>query len=297
MPDSRTSTPPRAVDEQSLVETVREVVAELHPHLRGGERISLDSSLDRDLGLDSLSRMELLARLERRFGATIPETVMANAETARELLPALLAGDRRRREAPTVRAHAAKLETVDAIPTGAATLLEAVDFHARHHGDSVHVELCRSDGGSDPVTFAALVERAEHIAAGLAERGLEPGQSAALMLPTGLDYLATFLAVQMTGAIPVPIYPPAPARPARGSRTASLGHPRERAGADARHVRTGARGLAAVDRAGSPGSARWSRSPSSTAPAGTGSVRPSTNPRRRSSSTRRAAPATPRASC
>ena len=29
------------------------------------------------------------------------------------------------------------------------------------------------------------------------------------MLPTGLDYLATFLAVQMTGAIPVPIYPPA----------------------------------------------------------------------------------------
>ena len=209
MPDRHKSTPPRAVDEQALVETVREVVAELHPHLRGGERISLDSSLDRDLGLDSLSRMELLARLERRFEATIPETVMANAETARELLPAMLAGDRRRREAPAVRAHNTKLETVDSIPTHAATLLEAVDFHARHHGDSVHVELCRSDGGSDPVSFAALVERAEHIAAGLAERGLEPGQNAALMLPTGLDYLATFLAVQMTGAIPVPIYPPA----------------------------------------------------------------------------------------
>ena len=203
------SAPPRAVDEQSLVDTVREVVAELHPHLRGGERISLDSSLDRDLGLDSLSRMELLARLERRFGVTIPESLMANAETARELLPAMLAGDRRRREAPTVRAHAAKLETVDAIPSHAATLLEAVDFHARHHGDSVHIELYRPDGGSDAVSFAALVERAEHIAAGLAERGLEPGQSAALMLPTGLDYLATFLAVQMTGAIPVPIYPPA----------------------------------------------------------------------------------------
>ena len=196
-------------DPESLVAAIREVVAELHPHLGTRAGITLDSSLDRDLGLDSLSRMELLSRLERRFGAAIPETVMATAETARELLPALMAANRRTRTAGSVRSREARLEAVDAIPTGASTLLEAVDFHAGHHGERVHVELYGS--GEEPlrVTFAELVNRAEHFAAGLVNRGLEPGQAAALMLPTGLDYLAAFLGVQMAGGIPVPIYPPA----------------------------------------------------------------------------------------
>ena len=196
-------------DAESLLAAMREVVAELHPHLGARAGITLDSSLDRDLGLDSLSRMELLSRLERRFGAAIPETVMATAETARELLPALLAGERRTRGAVSVRSREARLDEVDAIPAAASTLLDAVDFHAHHHGDSVHVELYTSDGAPARVTFAELVERAEHVAAGLVGRGLEPGQAAALMLPTGVDYLSTFLGVQMAGAVPVPIYPPA----------------------------------------------------------------------------------------
>ena len=203
------SNEPPVLDAGALLAAMRDVVAELHPHLGARAEITLDSSLDRDLGLDSLSRMELLSRLERRFGAAIPETVMANAETARELLPALLAGDRRTRAAGSVRSREARLEAVDAIPTGASTLIEAVDFHARHHADGVHVELLEADGEPLRVTFADLVERAEHIAAGLVGRGLEPGQAAALMLPTGLDYLAAFLGVQMAGGIPVPIYPPA----------------------------------------------------------------------------------------
>ena len=207
------SAEPRALDARSLLVAMREIVAELHPHLAARAAVTLDSSLDRDLGLDSLSRMELLARLERRFGATIPEAVMANAETARELLPALTASDRRERAAVTLRRRAAEpdvgRDSRDAIPLEASTLLEAVDFHAHRHGERVHVELYDSDRGPERITFAALVERAEHIASGLANRGLEPGQAAALMLPTGFDYLAAFLAVQMTGAIPVPIYPPA----------------------------------------------------------------------------------------
>ena len=63
---------PRILDERSLVAAMREIVAELHPHLGARAGVTLDSSLDRDLGLDSLSRMELLSRLERRFGVTIP---------------------------------------------------------------------------------------------------------------------------------------------------------------------------------------------------------------------------------
>ena len=200
---------PRGLDARSLLAAMRDVVTELHPHLGRQADITLDSSLDRELGLDSLSRMELLSRLERRFGVTIPETVMANAETARELLPALLAGDRRARTAVSVRHREARIQGRDAVPTSASTLLEAVDFHAHHHGDSVHVELRTADREPVRITFAALVARAEQIAGGLVDRGLEPGQAVALMLPTGLEYLAAFLGAQLAGAIPVPIYPPA----------------------------------------------------------------------------------------
>ncbi|MGE5800375.1 MAG: acyl carrier protein [Syntrophaceae bacterium] len=55
-------------------------------HSRTPMRITLDSSLDRDAGLDSLARMELLARLESQFGIALPERVFADAETPRDLL-------------------------------------------------------------------------------------------------------------------------------------------------------------------------------------------------------------------
>ena len=53
--------------------------------------VSLDSSLERDLGLDSLARVELVLRLEREFAASLPEQALASSETPRDLLRFLLA--------------------------------------------------------------------------------------------------------------------------------------------------------------------------------------------------------------
>ena len=47
------------------------------------------------------------------------------------------------------------------------------------------------------------------MAGGLRERGVAPGDTVALMLPTGLDFLAAFHGILLAGGIPVPIYPPA----------------------------------------------------------------------------------------
>ena len=57
-------------DTDRLLETVVacQVVEELHPGLTFRKRVSLDSSLDRDLALDSLGRVELVGRLEKEFG-------------------------------------------------------------------------------------------------------------------------------------------------------------------------------------------------------------------------------------
>ena len=52
-------------------------------------RLRLDSSLGAELGLDSLARAELVGRLERRFAVVLPDRVLVEAESPRDLLRAL----------------------------------------------------------------------------------------------------------------------------------------------------------------------------------------------------------------
>ena len=52
--------------------------------------LSASSLLDRDLGLGSLERVELLSRLEEEFGVRVPDQVGADANTPDELSNALL---------------------------------------------------------------------------------------------------------------------------------------------------------------------------------------------------------------
>ena len=58
----------RSVDPQTVEQTVLDIVRELETELRGSSgcrAITLDASLDRDLGVGSLERVELHLRLER----------------------------------------------------------------------------------------------------------------------------------------------------------------------------------------------------------------------------------------
>ncbi len=58
------------------------VLAELHPGAAWIRPVTLDSALEQDLGLDSLSRVELAARIERAFAATLPEHTLGGAAPA-----------------------------------------------------------------------------------------------------------------------------------------------------------------------------------------------------------------------
>ena len=46
--------------------------------------VALDSSLERELGLDSLARVELVFRVERAFNVSLPESALYAAETPRD---------------------------------------------------------------------------------------------------------------------------------------------------------------------------------------------------------------------
>src|SRR3712207_8621461 len=67
------------------------LAAELQPQLGRTLAVRADSALDRDLGLDSLGRAELLLRLGRRFGVRLPETLLGQARTVGDLLAAVRA--------------------------------------------------------------------------------------------------------------------------------------------------------------------------------------------------------------
>ena len=188
------------------------LVQETHPGRRS--TVTLDSALERDLGLDSLARVEWLLRIGKEFGATLPEAALGEAETPRDLLRHLVPahpgtpGD----VEPPAAPRAAVLLPHGAVippPDSAATLAEVLEWHAARTPDRTHVLLCGEGGQTTAITYADLLAGARRIASGLVSRGLQPQQAVALMLPTGRDYLACFFGVLLAGGIPVPIYPPA----------------------------------------------------------------------------------------
>ena len=71
-----------------------------------------------------------------------------------------------------------------------------------------HIQIYEEDDQLRTITFGELYERASVVAADLRRRGLEPGQTVAIMLPTCAEFFWTFAGILLAGGIPVPIYPP-----------------------------------------------------------------------------------------
>jgi len=191
-----------------LLDIVRALVAELHPSLVDPRLVRLDSDLDRDLALDSLSRSELLMRLDRHFKIELPESLLGEARTPQDIARAVVeaapaVAQRLSRALPEMR----QLEVVQE-PIEADTLIEALMRHAQRNGQREHVLLWKSANRREPLTYGELYRDACAAAGGLVERGTEPGDRVAIMLPTGRDFFIAFFGVLFAGAVPVPIYPP-----------------------------------------------------------------------------------------
>jgi 1-acyl-sn-glycerol-3-phosphate acyltransferase len=195
------------VSAEALLETIQQLAAELHPG-RATATPSLDNRLEQDYGFDSLGRVELFLRIERHFGVSLPESIMASAETPRDLLRAMLAASPRQLRAAGIE-RAATLAAESETPDQAATLAEVLEWHVARHPDRPHIVLQDEEGREQTVTYAELSEAARAVAAGLLERGLEPGRAVAIMLPTSTEYFFSFLGILLAGGVPVPIYPPA----------------------------------------------------------------------------------------
>jgi 1-acyl-sn-glycerol-3-phosphate acyltransferase len=187
---------------EQVLAVVEQLARETHPGR--SHPVTARSSLERDLGLDSLAKVELMQRIGKEFGVELPPDALAEADTPSDLLRYLTPAAWQGAWQETTLPHTGGA----GVPEGARTLPDLLEWHVERQPDRIHIVL-REDRQDRPVTYRMLLDAARVTAAGLLAHGLQPRQTVALMLPTGLDYLAGFFGVMLAGGIPVPIYPPA----------------------------------------------------------------------------------------
>ena len=216
------ATPATQLDTSAVRERVFEVIRTLLNELgsRGAlPMLHLSSQLDRELGLGSLERVELLTRLEYAFGLRLPDRLASEANTPGDLVRAILAvpeatewveepASALRVAATTQKLHR---DSIGADVFAAETLLDVLRYRATHNGEQTH--LLVSEDGPDgekelTLTFSELYAAAERFAEELARRGVPAGGRVALMLPTSRAFFVSYAGILLAGAVPVPIYPP-----------------------------------------------------------------------------------------
>ncbi|HUJ40720.1 MAG TPA: AMP-binding protein [Candidatus Acidoferrales bacterium] len=232
------STTATRVDRLTIQERVLDIAQQLLDELgshRGMEEIrsaahaqSVEAlHLERDLGLGSLERVELIVRAGDVFHIRPPDELFAEANTIGDVIAALelqlgqsRAGGRAAegqggaRSGATGEAHRLFAERENAATAeelaleSAETLLDVLRRRARAEPGRRHLRLREDSGETREITYGALFEGVAAFARGMENLGVAAGDRVGIMLPTCVDFFHVFLGAQMAAAIPVPIYPP-----------------------------------------------------------------------------------------
>ncbi len=227
-------------DERALLGAAQALLAELRGEpdrgaacglgeAGGRTPVALDDSLERDLGLDSLARVELLLRVQRAFRVDLPERTLERAETLGDIADAaararsgegstrfesaappegFAAGVALPAPPPPAAAGVASVPAALEPPEQARTLLEVLDWHLQRQPQRTQITLLEDDAAHS-IDYATLAGMSERVAAGLQQLGLAPRETVAIMLPTSPEYFYVYLGILRAGGVPVPIYPPA----------------------------------------------------------------------------------------
>lgn len=201
-----------ADDQEKLANTlltlIEDLVTELHADKTLSFVLSLESSLDDDLGLDSLARVELISRIEQHFNVTLPQRDFAEAESPGDLLRSIINAQGHKKTFSARQVIQRAVGKVGELPHHAATLVEVLEWHLQHNPERLHINVLDDDNEVQGLTYRQLWQGAQQVAAGLQQSGVQSGDTVAIMLPTGRDYFFSFFGILLTGAVPVPIYPP-----------------------------------------------------------------------------------------
>lgn len=191
--------------ENELLTLTRKFLTEMQAE-RAKLAVTLDASLEHDLGLGSLEKAELLSRVEKTFSVQLPGEAMGQIKNLRELIPLINAAG------PTIplqtKVSYAELEDSKVDPSKANTLVEVLELYSKQMPNRPHIYFQDDSGKETIITYGELYEQAIKVAAGLQSYGLQSGETVAIMLPTAPEFFYGFFGILLAGCVPVPIYPP-----------------------------------------------------------------------------------------
>ena len=198
-----------AAPERSAEQEVLRIALEVAREVRAGPGapaagpFEMGSSLERDLGLDSLGRAELVARLERSVRGRPAGAGAGRRRDAggpgpgRWRPPGLRTGPRASSRSRPGLETVADSGPVEAAPQRTLTLVEVPGVARGAPSAAAARALLSRRRRALELTYGELPTRATPAAAGLRAAGggvdLERGQAVALMLPTGHDYFVGLL--------------------------------------------------------------------------------------------------------
>ncbi|MDH4316995.1 MAG: AMP-binding protein, partial [Desulfobulbaceae bacterium] len=194
-----------------ILKLVKDLARELRATGGDFSHVTLDSSLEKDLGFDSLARVELLARIGQAFGVNLPERALVECETPRDFLRYVYAAENGLQPVESEKV------LYEATPSGemkfaevdsAETLIDVLTCHLKQHPARTHIIFLDENDRSEELSYEELWHGSLSVAAALSDLGVAPGRSVAIMLPTGLEYFCCFMGTLLCGAVPVPLYPP-----------------------------------------------------------------------------------------
>src|SRR5271155_702052 len=161
-----------------------------------------------------------MLRLGDACGVRLPDRVVAEADTVQDLVDAILrveagedgngahAGAHGAAAVPNSSASSSVATSTSAVSASTAirpdieeqirkaeTLSEILRLRGRGEPGRSHIQIYEEDDQLRTITFGELYERASVVAADLRRRGLEPGQTVAIMLPTCAEFFWTFAGI------------------------------------------------------------------------------------------------------
>lgn len=168
--------------------------------------ITLDASLQRHLGIDSLGRAELFSRIEKQFDIQLPQQLLAEANTLQDIAKAIEISPHH-----TEFKHSTIVPVMNEVqfdPSSTKTLVDVLLLYAIQTPDRPHIYLQDEYGKEEIISYGKLLDISLRVAHAFQQKGLRPGDTVAIMLPTSPEFFYTLFGVLLAGCIPVPIYPP-----------------------------------------------------------------------------------------
>ncbi len=195
---------------KALIKITEQLLTEIGGAPVAKSKITPSTDLEKDLGLASIERSELLHRVEEKFNVRLPDTILLEAKNIKELATAIehTKSKAKKLKASEPEYKKAREDEPHIDITKAKSINEVIKLYGTQKPNQIHIRLITPDDQEIVIRYGELYEQACIVAENLSKSKIMRGDTIAIMLPTEKNFFPIFLGVLLAGAIPVPIYPP-----------------------------------------------------------------------------------------